>query len=175
MSNKRRAGLFLPQASGSYQAFIPAPLPPNPALVWDTRLLNTLLEAERVLGRLEGITQLLPNHDLLVLMYIRAEAVLSSQIEGTQASLDDVLKAEANLADPEIPDDVSEVINYISAMNHGLERQNELPLSLRLIRELHQHLMDGVRGSGRDPGEFRRTQNWIGPAGGCIPAQAGKG
>jgi Fic family protein len=162
-----RAGVFIQQASGSYTAFIPAPLPPEPSLNLNEHL-NLLLEAERSLGRLEGATQLLPNHDLLVLMYIRAEAVLSSQIEGTQASLDDVLKAEANLADPNAPDDVSEVINYIAAMNYGLERRSELPMSLRLIREIHQQLMEGVRGSERNPGAFRRTQNWIGPAGSTL-------
>jgi Fic family protein len=161
-----RAGVFVQQAS-SYKAFIPASLPPDPSLDLNEHL-NLLLEAERALGRLEGATQLLPNHDLLVLMYIRAEAVLSSQIEGTQASLDDVLKAEANLADPNAPDDVGEVINYISAMNYGLARRNELPISLRLIREIHGRLMDGVRGSERNPGEFRRTQNWIGPVGSTL-------
>lgn len=110
----------------------------------------------------------LPNLELLVFMYIRAEAVLSSQIEGTQASLDDVLRAEANLQEADDPRDVQEVINYIAALDYGLARAAELPLSLRLIREIHTRLMRGVRGDTRDPGEFRRTQNWIGPAGATL-------
>jgi Fic family protein len=104
-------------------------------------------------------------------MYVRREAVLSSQIEGTQASLMDVLEFEAQALEPENPQDVEEVVNYIAAINHGLERLEELPVSLRLIREIHQKLMQGVRGAERDPGEFRRTQNWIGPAG-CSLVQA---
>ncbi|WP_245587657.1 Fic family protein [Calidithermus chliarophilus] len=127
-----------------------------------------LLEAQGALGQLKGTAERLPNPDLLVMMYIRAEAVLSSQIEGTQASLDDVLRAEANLANPDAPGDVQEVINYIEAMDYGLRRQEELPVSLRLIREIHGILMNGVRGSQRDPGEFRRSQNWIGPVGSTL-------
>ena len=120
-SNSTRAGTYIRQPSG-YRAFIPAPLPPNPALTWDDTSLNILLEAQTALARLDGITEFLPNPDLLVFMYIRAEAVLSSQIEGTQASLDDVLQAEANLKNPDSPSDVQEIINYIATLNHGLER-----------------------------------------------------
>ena len=167
MTAKTRAGIYIRQPSG-YSAFHPAPLPPTPAIQWDGVHLNALLEAQASLARLDGITQFLPNPDLLVFMYVRAEAVLSSQIEGTQASLDDVLQAEANLKNPDAPGDVDEVINYIAALNHGLQRIESLPLSLRLIRELHGVLMQDTRGSQRDPGEFRRSQNWIGPAGSTL-------
>ena len=164
--NNNRAGRFIKQPSG-YRAFHPAPLPPEGSVDLPGLLLP-LLEAGQAVGRLDGVATTLPNMDLLVLMYIRAEAVLSSQIEGTQASLDDVLRAEVNLQEPGDASDVEEVINYIAALNYGLERQSDLPLSLRLIRELHTELMTGVRGGQRDPGEFRRTQNWIGPAGATL-------
>ena len=117
--------------------------------------------ADRKLGRLDGITQILPNPELFVAMYVKKEAVLSSQIEGTQASLTDVL--EINTKD-EKHEDIGEVVNYVSAMNYGLERLKEFPLSLRLIREIHKKLLSNGRGSDRNPGEFRKTQNWIGPA-----------
>ena len=165
--NPTRAGTYIRQPSG-YRAFIPAPLPPNPALTWDDTSLNILLEAQTALARLDGITEFLPNPDLLVFMYIRAEAVLSSQIEGTQASLDDVLQAEANLKNPDSPSDVQEIINYIATLNHGLERIKTLPISLRLIREIHRTLMQGTRGGQRDPGEFRRSQNWVGAPGSTL-------
>lgn len=161
-----RAGRYVRQPSG-YRAFVPAPLPPVPAVDL-AGLLIDLLEASQAVARLDGIATTLPNIELLVFMYIRAEAVLSSQIEGTQASLDDVLRAEANLEQPDDPHDVQEVINYISALNYGLERTSSLLLSLRLIRELHGHLLSDVRGAERDPGEFRRTQNWIGSAGATL-------
>lgn len=161
-----RAGRYLRQPS-HYRAFIPAPLPPRPAPDLND-LLHPLLRAQEALARLDGTATTLPNSDLLVMMYIRAEAVLSSQIEGTQASLDDVLRAEANLQEAGDPKDVQEVINYIAALNYGLERREELPVSLRLIREIHARLMAGVRGENRDPGEFRRSQNWIGPAGATL-------
>ena len=154
------------QASG-YRAFVPAPLPPTPQLDL-SGLLHPLLAAQEAVARLDGIATTLPNIELLVFMYIRAEAVLSSQIEGTQASLDDVLRAEANLKEVGDPKDVQEVINYIAALDYGLARTEKLPLSLRLIREIHTQLMQGVRGDTRDPGEFRRTQNWIGPAGATL-------
>lgn len=161
-----RAGRYITQASG-YRAFIPAPLPYLTALNLP-ELLPRLVAAQEAVARLDGIATTLPNTDLLVLMYIRAEAVLSSQIEGTQASLDDVLQAEANLQAVDGQGDVQEVINYIAALNYGLQRRIELPLSLRLIREIHFSLMQGVRGEHRDPGEFRRSQNWIGPAGATL-------
>jgi Fic family protein len=113
------------------------------------------------LGRLDGVASTLPNPDLFVAMYVRYEAVLSSQIENTQSTLEEVLQFESE-PDADHPKDVEEVVNYVSAMKYGLERLREFPLSLRLIREIHAELMKGVRGSNRDPGEFRRTQNWIG-------------
>jgi Fic family protein len=132
---------------------------------------NLLSQADRALGRLDGSTDALPNPDLFVFMYVRKEAVLSSQIEGTQASLIDVLEFESHTLEPDNPQDVAEVVNYIAAVNYGLERLQTLPVSLRLIREIHEKLMQEVRGGDRDPGSFRRTQNWIGAAG-CSLAEA---
>ncbi|WP_210266886.1 Fic family protein [Methylocystis silviterrae] len=127
-----------------------------------------LSEADRALGRLDGSIQTLPNPELFVFMYVRKEAVLSSQIEGTQASLNDLLKAEAKIFDSEAPNDVDEVLNYVAGMNYGLARLREIPLSIRLIKELHQQLLKGVRGRNLQPGELRRSQNWIGPAGSTL-------
>ena len=124
-------------------------------------------EADLALGRLDGTVTTLPNPDLFVAMYVRTEAVLSSQIEGTQASLTDVLLFEVGDDAEHVPD-IDEVVNYIKAMNHGLERLTTLPLSLRLIREIHEKLMTGVRGSERSPGEFRTSQDWIGPRGSTL-------
>lgn len=124
-----------------------------------------LLDADRALGRLDGSIQTLPNPDLFVFMYVRKEAVLSSEIEGTQASINDLLKAEAEVFDPHSPRDVDEVLNYVRAMNYGLAKLSELPLSVRLIREIHERLLEGVRGHKLQPGELRRSQNWIGPHG----------
>jgi len=166
-----RAGRYQPQPSG-YRAFVPAPLPPDPPVELSGDLQAFLSEADRALGRLDGSVLTLPNPDLFVFMYVRKEAVLSSQIEGTQSSLQDLLAAEANLFDADSrPRDVDEVINYVSAMNHGLARLSELPVSVRLIREIHEKLMHGVRGSRLAPGELRRSQNWIGP-GGCTLNEA---
>ena len=159
-----RAGRYVRQPTG-YRAFIPEPLPPKPPADLTGRLQGLLSDADRALGRLDGAVSTLPNPDLFVLMYVRKEAVLSSQIEGTQSSLQDLLAAEAKLEDPTRPDDVGEVINYVRAMNHGLKRLADLPVSLRLIREIHAELMRGSRGGRLSPGELRRTQNWIGPAG----------
>lgn len=120
---------------------------------------------------MDGSIQTLPNPDLFMSMYVRKEALLSSQIEGTQASLSDVIRVEANLSDAGYRGDADEVINYVTAMNYGLERLKTIPLSLRLIREIHEKLMKGVRGGKMQPGEFRRSQNWIGPQG-CTLADA---
>ena len=128
-------------------------------------MLALVSRADRRLGRLDGSVQTLPDADLFVLMYVRKEAVLSSQIEGTQSSLIDVLEAEAEILDPTRPTDVDEVINYVGAMNLGLQLLGELPVSVRLIREIHRRLLTGVRRGDRQPGELRRSQNWIGPAG----------
>ncbi len=134
-------------------------------------MLGALSKADRALGRLDGSIQTLPNPDLFVYMYVRKEAVLSSQIEGTQSSLQDVLAAEARMLSSRGPNDTGEVVNYVEAMNHGLERLADLPVSIRLIREIHQKLLHGVRGTHLTPGELRTTQNWIGP-GGCTLAEA---
>lgn len=165
-----RAGRFVKQMKG-YNAFIPAALPPDPPLEIDQELARLLSDADRALGRLDGVATVLPNPDLFVAMYVRHEAVLSSQIEGTQSSLDDVLQFEIDSTGKELPKDVEEVVNYVHAMNYGVDRIANLPLSLRLIREIHERLMAGVRGSERTPGEFRRSQNWIGPQG-CTLANA---
>src|SRR5271157_2575374 len=164
-----RAGTYVKQATG-YQAFIPAPLPPDPPVVIDAELGRLTSEADRALGRLDGVATVLPNPDLFVSMYVRQEAVLSSQIEGTQSTLEDVLQFEVDSKGREFPKDIQEVVNYVRAMNYGLERLKTLPLSLRLIREIHGKLLEGVRGSHRTPGEFRTTQNWIGPPGCTLSA-----
>jgi len=144
-------------------AFIPNPLPPNPPLVWDDDLLEQQQSAALALGRLDGIGSLLPDPNLFLYSYIRKEAVLSSQIEGTQSSLSDLLAFENNET-PGVPvHDVQEVSNYVAAMEHGLKRlRNGFPLSLRLIREIHAVLLKTGRGSAKQPGEFRTSQNWIG-------------
>ena len=165
-----RAGKYVKQLDG-YRAFIPASLPPKPPVAMDAELARLLSEADHALGRLDGVTSVLPNPDLFVSMYVRHEAVLSSQIEGTQSTLEDVLEFEIDAKGEEHPKDVEEVVNYVRAMNYGLKRLNELPLSLRLIREIHGRLLEGVRGANRTPGEFRRSQNWIGPAN-CTLATA---
>lgn len=145
------------------QAFVPAPLPPSPAIDWTPELRNRFDQALLALGRLDSVSVLLPDTSLFLYMYIRKEAVLSSMIEGAQASLADLLLFELE-QQPGVPlDDVQEVSNYVSALNHGLARLAEgFPLSLRLIRETHEILLSGARSSNRTPGEFRRTQNWIG-------------
>jgi len=160
----QRAGRYVRQAAG-YSAFLPSALPPNPPVEVRGRLQRLLSEADLALGRLDGSIQILPNPDLFVFMYVRKEAVLSSQIEGTQSSLTDLLAAEAQILDASQPRDVGEVLNYVSAMNHSMERLTELPVSVRLIREIHGRLMQGVRGHHLTPGEFRTSQNWIGPSG----------
>jgi Fic family protein len=157
-----RSGRMVRQQS-NYSAFIPNPLPPDPPILFDSSLIESLSKADRYLGRLDGVTQILPNPDLFVAMYVRKEAVLSSQIEGTQASLIDILNIDGQTHVE--PQDVEEVVNYVHAMKYGLSRLETLPLSLRLLKEIHGTLMDGVRGGDKSPGEFRRSQNWIGPAG----------
>jgi Fic family protein len=157
------------RTSEGYWAFVPHPLPPP--IEYDREMIRLVSDADRGLGRLAGIGQLLPNPHLLIAPYVRREAVLSSRIEGTQASLSDLLLFEA--AEGELPraPDVQEVQNYVRAMEYGLTRLESLPLSLRLVREIHARLMEGVRGEKKSPGEFRRIQNWIGPPG-CSLADA---
>ena len=159
-----RAGHLVEQPTG-YTAFIPAALTPDPPLEYDHALIGALARASDAVGRLDGVAQTLPNPDLFVAMYVRREAVLSSQIEGTQSTLNDVLAYELEPGRYDLPDDVEEVVNYVRAMNYGLDRLTELPLSLRLIREIHAELLRSGRGAAEEPGEFRRTQNWIGPGG----------
>ncbi len=151
-----------------YRAFIPAPLPPDPPVHMDGPMINVLSRADQALGRLDGVAQTMPNPDLFVATYVRREAVLSSQIEGTQSTLEDVLEYELGPAGRDLPEDVEEVVNYVRAMNYGLDRLSTLPLSLRLIREIHTELLRNVRGSERQPGEFRTSQNWIGAAGATL-------
>jgi len=162
-----RAGRYVQQPAG-YKAFIPAPLPPDPPVSIDMELTRLLSDADRALGRLDGVASVLPNPNLFVAMYVRQEAVLSSQIEGTQSTLEDVLQFEVGAEGHDQPKDIEEVVNYVRAMNYGLNRLKEFPLSLRLIREIHERLLQGVRGSHRTPGEFRTSQNWIGPGGASL-------
>lgn len=157
-----RAGHYEMQLQG-YQSFVPNPLPPNPPIAMDDEMLYLLSTADRKLGRLDGITEILPNPDLFVKMYVKKEAILSSQIEGTQASFIDVLKETKETQSSD--ENVRDVVNYVDAMNYGLSRLTDLPLSLRLLREIHSVLLQSGRGSKKIPGEFRKTQNWIGAPG----------
>ena len=148
---------------GGYRAYVPAPLPPP--LAWGEELTVNLSYADRAIGRLAGEGRRLPNPHLLIRPFVRKEAVLSSRIEGTQATLGELLAAEAGAAVERSPADLREVGNYVTALEYGLERLDTLPVSLRLVREMHECLMRGVRGDIATPGEFRSSQNWIGPAG----------
>lgn len=159
-----RAGTYARQPGG-FDAFVPAPVPPNPPIRLEPRLVATLSRADQAIGRLDGEIRNMPNPDLFVAMYVRREAVLSSQIEGTQSTLDDLLAVELQPRVADIARDVDEIVNYVAAMNYGLARLADFPLSLRLIREIHAELLQGVRGANRLPGEFRRDQNFIASAG----------
>ena len=170
-ASEHRAGYYQRQSTG-YRAFIPAPLPPDPPVRLEGDLAALLSQADLALGRLDGSVQTLPNPDLFVFMYVRKEAVLSSQIEGTQSSLQDLLAAEANLFGADTrPLDVHELVNYVDAMSYGLKQLAELPVSVRLIRAIHKRLLKDARGAHLQPGELRRSQNWIGPAD-CTLAEA---
>lgn len=164
----RSSGRYVPGPEGS-RAFVPGPLPPP--LTWTPELVRALSDADRAVGRLAGEGARLPNPHLLIRPFIRREAVLSSRIEGTQATLGEILAVEAGASVERSPADLREVANYVFALEYGVERLRTLPLSLRLLREIHARLMDGVRGGQASPGEFRRIQNWIGPAG-CTAANA---
>jgi Fic family protein len=145
---------------GGFRAFVPDPLPPQ--LRWSSELLLQLSRADRAIGRLAGEGSDLPNPHILLRPFIRREAVLSSRIEGTQATLGDLLASEAGAHVDRSPEDLREVANYVVALEHGIRLLDKLPLSLRLVREIHGKLMRGVRGDSATPGEFRRSQNWIG-------------
>lgn len=165
-----------PKASGrwiktlaGYRAFHPDPLPPE--LNWTPKLVRALSDADQLLGRLAGEGRRLPNPHLLIRPFVQREAVFSSRIEGTQSTLGELLAAEAGAAVARSPEDLREVGNYVAALEHGVARLKTLPLSVRLVRELHEKLMTGVRGDHATPGELRRSQNWIGPPGSTL-AQA---
>ncbi len=151
---------------GGYRAYLPAPLPPP--MAWDTSLTVALSTADRAIGRLAGEGRRLPNPHLLIQPFVRKEAVQSSRIEGTQATLGELLADEAGAAVERDPAEVREVGNYVVALEYGLGRVDSLPLSLRLVREVHERLMRGVRGDAATPGEFRRSQNWIGFPGSTL-------
>ena len=165
MTTPGRAGRFVTQLAGqaSYRAFVPAPLPPVPPIDWSHERHDLLEIANRGVGRLDGASLVVPHQDLFLYSHIRKEAVLSSQIEGTQSSLSDLLLFE-NADVPGVPiDDVREVSNYVAAMEHGLARlRGGFPLNLRLIREIHGILVSESRGADKTPGEFRTSQNWVG-------------
>jgi Fic family protein len=168
MRPQRASGRWITTLEG-YRAFHPYPLPPT--LDWTPALAAALADASMLVGRLAGEGRRMPNPHILIRPFIRREAVLSSRIEGTQATLGELLASEAGALVERSPDDLREVGNYVTALEHGMERLQSLPMSLRLVRELHEHLMTGVAGGHATPGEFRRTQNWIGRAGETL-AQA---
>ena len=157
------------RCTGGYDAFIPAPLPPP--IAWDGALAGALSRADLAIGRLAGEGRRFPNPHLFIRSFVRREAVLSSRIEGTRTTLEELLAAEAGATGGPGSADLREVANYVAALEYGLDRLETLPLSLRLIREIHERLMRGVRGDTATPGEFRRSQNWIGPPG-CGPNDA---
>ena len=169
MFSNNRTGEFIPQPGG-YRTFIPKPLPPEPPIYMDEEMIHVLSLADRAIGRLDASTDNLPNSNFFVYAYVIREATLSSQIEGTQATVDDVFEVQAGASPTQKPSDVDEILNYVDAMNYGLDRlqKGDLPLCLRLIREIHQKLLQGVRGEKREPGQFRRDQNYIGPDGCSI-------
>lgn len=164
---KNRAGEYIQNLSGemSYKSFKPSSLPPNPPINTDGKLLAELLEANRKVAYLDGLSAKIPNMDLFITMYIIKEALLSSQIEGTQCTLEDVLNP---MIEENQNRDVSDVVNYIKATEYAIERLKSLPLCNRLIRETHEVLLDKVRGEEKNPGEFRNSQNWIGGQGSTL-------
>lgn len=162
----QRSGQYIQQLSG-YKAFIPSPLPPIPSIKMDTEMNQLLSDASTALGRLDTMGYLLPNINHIIAMYVRKEALLSSQIEGIQASLEDIFEYESHTPVKNLHD-VEEVVNYIKALNHGLDRINDFPMSIRLIKEIHDILLSQTRGKEKTPGEFKKSQNWIGPAGSTL-------
>ena len=158
-----RAGQYITNLTGeaAYKSFRPAPLPPQPELQLDEETMRLLVESNRQLSRLDSVSSSIPSTELFVSMYVRKEALISSQIEGTQCTLDDVLNPDL---DSNTNLDIADVINYVKAVQYALERLNTLPLCNRLLCEIHEVMMEGVRGQEKNPGEFRRSQNWIGAA-----------
>lgn len=155
-----RAGKFVDNLTGeaTYQSFKPNPLPPVPEILLDEEIVKLVVDANRQLAKLDTASQLISNADLFISMYVRKEALISSQIEGTQCTLDDVL-------DPEVDMNANlDVLNYVKATQYAIQRLENLPLCCRLMKEVHEKLMEGVRGQDKTPGEFRHSQNWIGPA-----------
>jgi Fic family protein len=164
-----RSGVYLRQPTG-YKAFILNSLPPRPPVNIEGGLQNLLSRADMSIARLDGLGHTLPNADLFIAMYVKKEALLSSQIEGTQASLENLFEFESGEKLKNI-NDVTEVVNYVKALNYGIGRLDSFPMSLRLIKEIHTILLEGVRGGEKTPGEFRKSQNWIGPPG-CTLSDA---
>ena len=163
-----RMGLILPQPTG-YNAYIPKMIADGSLEIkCSPATCKILSEADRALGELKGVTDTLPNPDLFIAYYVKKEALLSSQIEGTECSLDEVLEIDENVSGVK---PVHEVINYIKAMNFGLEELKNIPMSIRLLHEIHKVLLEGVRGKNKYPGEFKKSQNWIGPSG-CTLSEA---
>lgn len=162
-----RAGCFITNLSGemAYQSFRPNPLPPEPPIEMSNEMIAKLVDANRKLATLDGLSSRIPNMDLFVSMYVRKEALLSSQIEGTQCTLDDILNP---FAEENTNLNVSDVVNYIRAEEFAIDRLQTLPLCNRLIKETHAVLMEGVRGQEKNPGEFRYSQNWIGGQGSTL-------
>lgn len=162
-----RAGEYIKVNLGeaSYNAYRPAPLPPCPNLVIDEAMLDAISHASHSIGELDAVSELVPDVKLFLGAYVRKEALLSSQIEGTQATLEDILDAGNDIA---VNAEVDEVVNYVKALGYAVERMKTLPLGCRLLKETHEVLMSGVRGEDKSPGEFRRSQNWIGAAGSTI-------
>jgi Fic family protein len=164
---ENRAGQYIKQLSGEaqYNSFSPTPLQKVEMSDMDGDFQALLAKTNRLIGKIDGVVSGIPDIDLFISMYIRKEALLSSQIEGTQATLDDILDPEA---EENQNVNISEVLNYIKAADYTIERMNELPLCLRLLKEAHEILMTGIRGGEKNPGEFRRSQNWIGPGGSTL-------
>jgi Fic family protein len=161
-----RSGKYITQPN-NYKAFIPAPLPPEPNIQIEGEIQHLLTNANIAIGKLDTMGYLAPNLNHIIAMYVRKEALLSSQIEGTQASLEDIFEYENKIPIKNI-NDVEEVVNYIKALHHGIQRLNEFPMSVRLIKEIHEILLKGVRGKEKTPGEFRKSQNWIGSPGSTL-------
>ncbi|NGX27872.1 MAG: Adenosine monophosphate-protein transferase SoFic [Candidatus Anoxychlamydiales bacterium] len=161
-----RSGKYITQTSG-YKAFIPTNPPPKPSISLDDGVQHLLTDANIAIGKLDTMGYLVPNLEYIIAMYVRKEALLSSQIEGTQASLEDIFEYESKIPLKNV-NDVKEVVNYIKALTYGMERINKFPMSIRLIKEIHKILLEETRGNNKTPGEFKKSQNWIGPPGSTL-------